>query len=644
MAAPYVLGLAAIAVLVVAGGLLTALELNRQRADARVAAQAAEQVTRSYQLAQLAIDGEATGDTVAALQRTHLGLLLGDESLGLPEHKSVEIQTRLDAATPYLFETIRLAEEIRAGGDVPATVPTRSALETEAELFRLEMESVVFQYQTEADSGLFSLQQILFALLAATLLLLVLEGLFLFRPAESRRRRRWEETKRQHEEERNRDRERIVYLAHHDSLTGLANHLKFNESIRRAVEHAKTSESWMSVIVVDVDDFGAVNARYDRPRGDELLRAIAERLSRVVRGSDTVAHLGEDAFGLLIEGGDGDKVPRTVARKLLDVVAEPFNIGGEVIEITASVGIVSFSEGSDVSDDLIRDAELAVEAAKRAGRNTFQVYSPRLRMRMADRLQLADELRIAVAAGLLSVEYQPKIDISTGRTIGLEALARWNHPELGPIPPTRFIPVAEESDTIIGLSNWILTEACRQAEAWKAMGLSDLTVSVNISPMQFRRGDLLDSVHRALATTGLDPELLELEVTEGMLLEDTEHTHAVLAELRDMGLAVAVDDFGTGYSSLSYLQSFPLDALKIDQSFIAQISGQYDEAVIPAAIIGLGQSLRLRIIAEGVETSLQLAFLRNQGCDVVQGFYFSPPLPAAEVPTFVAGRSRAVAV
>jgi diguanylate cyclase (GGDEF)-like protein len=644
----YVVGLAAIAVLAIISSLAVGRALTRQESDARVVDAAAGQVTRSFQLEQagvgLALSQDAADRRVylAALEsaadqlvRYHRGLSLGSDSLGLPGGNSARVTTMLESVESHLYAMLEAAGAI-VGASEP--VAQGAALNTWAELFRSEMESLVFQYEREAEDRVRNLEKVEIVLLEAMLVLLVIEGVFLFRPAVRQIRGGWRERERRHTAEREYDQVRLNYLAQFDPLTGLANRSLLWDRLDHAIVRARREGGVVTLMFIDLDDFKAVNDQHGHGTGDALLKSVAERLEGTVRESDTVARLGGDEFTVVLEGPHRPELAGIVAQKILEALADPFQINGREIFMTASIGIVVYPLDGDVVDDLVRDADIAMYAAKEAGRNNFQFFTRELRAQATERLNLIDSLRRALASGnQLRLVYQPKFDIGGERMVGVEALLRWEHPEFGLVPPTRFIPLAEETDLIIPLGGWVIEQACEQAARWRDEGLPELPVSINVSSRQFHYGDLVQTVEVALLRFGLDPGLVELELTEGTLIEDVELARRTLERLHDIGVRLSVDDFGTGYSSLGYLNQFPIDALKIDRSFIDGISDSPDSAAISTAIIRMGHSLRMEVIAEGVETTDQLDLLRELNCDVVQGFLTGRPGTPEEIKVLALG-------
>jgi diguanylate cyclase (GGDEF)-like protein len=637
--------LAAIAVLAITSSLAVGLALTRQESDARVVNAAAGQVISSFELEQAVVslslstneDERAVAlDSLRSVKeqmiRTHLGLSLGSGSLGLPEDNSDRVAAMLERVEVHLYSLLDAADML-ADAEIGGQTTT---LKSMAGLFRSEMGALVFEYEREAENRVKNLEKIEIVLLETMLLLLLIEGIFLFRPAARQIRIGWRERERRHSEERNYDQVRLNYLAQFDPLTGLANRSLLWDRFDHAILRARREGEIVTLMFVDLDDFKAVNDQFGHGTGDALLKNVAERLEGAVRESDTVARLGGDEFTVMLEGQHRPEFAGIVAQKLLDALAVPYRIGGREIFMTASIGIVVYPLDGDVVDDLVRDADTAMYAAKQAGRNNFQFFTPQLRAQTTERLRLIDSLRKALATGdQLYLAYQPKFALSDKTLVGVEALLRWHHPEYGLVPPSRFIPLAEETDLIIPLGRWVIEQACEQAARWRDGGFFGLPVAVNVSSRQFHYGDLVQTVEAALLRFGLDPGLVELELTEGTLIEDVELARRTLERLREIGVRVSVDDFGTGYSSLSYLMQFPIDALKIDRSFVDGITDGPDGAAISTAIIRMGHSLGMEVIAEGVETAGQLELLRGLDCDVAQGFLLGRPGTPAQIESLV---------
>jgi len=422
------------------------------------------------------------------------------------------------------------------------------------------------------------------------------------------------------------------YRAQHDSLTGVCNRLLFEDRLRLALTQAERTNSAVSVMFLDLDRFKDINDSLGHAVGNDLLKSVVKRLQACLREHDTLARFGGDEFTFLIpDSGGKDGLVVDVAERLLDRFEDPFNVGGRQLTVKASIGVaVSPWDGAD-ADTLLKHADTAMYQAKAAGRNTYQIFDSAMSARARLRFALEDSLRAAVDSGRLAVHYQPKLAMATGDIVGVEALARWRHPQLGFIPPWAFIPLAEETSLVATLGEWVLEVACRQAQSWQEQGLPAMPVAVNLSPRQFAHQPVVEMVSRVLRRTGLDPTLLELEVTESVLMERVDEVVASLNELRAIGVRCSIDDFGTGFSALTYLAEMPIDAIKIDRTFIQRIDGEATGAPIVGAVIALAHSLDLVVVAEGVETDEQLGFLDAHGCDQVQGFRFSPPLPEAEI-------------
>ncbi|ODU51301.1 MAG: diguanylate cyclase [Thiobacillus sp. SCN 63-374] len=431
---------------------------------------------------------------------------------------------------------------------------------------------------------------------------------------------------------------RIAFLAHHDALTGLPNRVLLRDRFEQALAVVQRARSHMAVLFLDLDNFKVVNDSLGHAAGDELLLAAVSRLSHCMRDSDTISRQGGDEFVLLLNDiPDLDTVKR-IATDILSHLAEPLEINGHVLNTSCSIGVAIYpGDGSDF-DSLLQKADTAMYNAKGAGRNSYRFFDEQMNQQAQEHLMLQHRLHQALYRAELQVHYQPQLEIGSGKVIGVEALLRWQNAELGEVAPDRFIPVAESCGLIVPIGAWVLEQACRQAQAWRQAGLSDLAVSVNLSAMQFHRFSLVEMVAGVLGRSGLPPHLLELELTESILLQDVEGTLDTVRQLKRLGVRLSIDDFGTGYSSLSYLKRFAVDRLKIDQSFIRDVNTDPDNAAIVRAIIQLARSLRLDIIAEGVETPAQLAFLREEGCREAQGYLFSRPLQPAAMEAFLRER------
>jgi len=421
----------------------------------------------------------------------------------------------------------------------------------------------------------------------------------------------------------------LKHMVLHDALTQLPNRLLLEDRISQAIEVCRRSGSRCAVLFVDLDRFKTVNDSLGHFYGDELLRAVADRLRSTMRSEDTVSRLGGDEFVVLLRHVGEDQDTAIVAQKVVEVLSAPVLVHGQELCVTPSVGVTIFPDHGASAQQLITNADAAMYHVKKSGRNGFRLFAPDMSTFFPDRLALENDLRKALDRRELELHYQPKVDVRTGATTGMEALVRWRHPERGLIMPTEFVPLAEETGLIIPLGQWVLREACRQNKAWQDQGLPPLRVAINISVVQLRHDDLADSVARALRETGLDPRFLEIEITESVVMQNASTALFMLDRLSQMGIHLAVDDFGTGYSSLSYLKRFPLNTLKIDRSFIRDLSTDHNDALIVQAIIALAHSLKLEVVAEGVENEAQLDVLQSYGSDQYQGYLRSRPLPAS---------------
>ncbi len=420
-------------------------------------------------------------------------------------------------------------------------------------------------------------------------------------------------------------------LVLHDSLTKLPNRLLLGDRVQQTIEECRRGGSLCAILFVDLDRFKTLNDSLGHFAGDTVLRAVAERLKTAVRHEDTVSRLGGDEFVILLKHIARVADAGEVARKVIECVSEPIVIDEHELRIGASVGIAIHPDHGAESDRLIANADAAMYHVKKSGRSSFAFFAPEMSTYFPKRLALENELRAAIEKKQFVLHYQPKVDMRTGRIVGMEALVRWRHPQRGMVPPSDFIPFAEETGLIVPLGNWVLQEACRQMREWQKRGIRDLVVAVNISGVQFQQHDLVESVSEALEDADLEPAYLELEITESVVMQNAAEAIVMLEELHRMGIGLSIDDFGTGYSSLNYLKRFPIDKLKIDQSFIRDISADANDAAIVQAIIAMAHGLRLRVVAEGVENEGQLDFLRALNNDEYQSFLYSKPLPAAEI-------------
>jgi diguanylate cyclase (GGDEF)-like protein len=422
----------------------------------------------------------------------------------------------------------------------------------------------------------------------------------------------------------------LRHLASHDSLTGLPNRLLLDDRITQAIAQANRQAHEFAVLVLDLDRFKVVNDSLGHRAGDDLLREVASRLKGVVRAVDTTARLGGDEFVIVFDGPATQAEALEMGGRLLKIMEAPIRLLGIDVHISPSIGIAFYPRDGAGIDTLLARADAAMYHAKERGRNNVQCYAESMGTITQERVKFESELHEALRNAQFELHYQPKVDTATGRIHSAEALIRWRHPQRGLLPPAEFIPLAEECGLLDAIGEWVLSEACRQAQAWKREGLRPLRIAVNLAPSQFRLTDLVKQIRRALDASGLDPQLLEVELTETAVMSDAEESVHILEAISRMGVLVSVDDFGTGYSSMSYLRRFPIDKLKIDRCFIDQLTRRPEDASIVQAIISLAHSLHLKVIAEGVETPEQLQLLTELGCDQYQGFYFSPAVAPAQ--------------
>jgi len=432
--------------------------------------------------------------------------------------------------------------------------------------------------------------------------------------------------------ERKDNERRISHLAHHDTLTDLPNRALCLDRLGVAIQQADRNTRRVGVLFLDLDRFKNINDSLGHHIGDGLLRSVARCLLEAVRAGDTVSRLGGDEFVIIFNGvADSDEISQIVERRLIPLVRRPHDVDGAELHISCSVGIAVYPEDGRDVETLMRNADAAMYQAKQEGRNNAQFFTAEMDRCARERMEIEHDLRSAVERGELRLYYQPRVDAHSGSLLGVEALVRWQHPKYGLVPPSRFIPVAEECGLIVPIGYWIFSEACRQQAAWRDDGPGDIPVSVNLSVAQFRDGGLLDTLRTALKLHGTNPAHIELELTESLLMEDMASTIEILHLIKALGVVLSVDDFGTGYSSLNYLYRFPIDKLKIDQSFVSDMLDDPKDLAITQAIIGLGHTLGLRVVAEGVETIEQRLALSAAGCDELQGYYFSKPLPADDL-------------
>jgi diguanylate cyclase (GGDEF)-like protein len=420
----------------------------------------------------------------------------------------------------------------------------------------------------------------------------------------------------------------LHFQATHDALTGLSNRRLLLDRVQQAIASARRSGQRFIVCFIDLDRFKLINDSLGHEAGDTLLKTIARRIMGCLRDSDTVARMGGDEFVLLLRDLEDVGQALHTVQRVADAVSQPIQLGAREVTVTCSVGCSAYPTDGVEADDLLKFADCAMYRAKEAGRNNMQLYNADLRRRLEERVKLEGELRHAIDREQLTLHYQPQVDLKRGVIIGVEALLRWHHPELGNVGPSRFIPLAEETGLIQPIGEWVLHQACAQARAWQQAGLPHVRMAVNLSARQITHGDVAALVKRTLAATGLDSAWLELELTETASMDDPDHIIPLLTRLKDMGVSLAIDDFGTGYSNLQYLKRFPVDMLKLDGSFVRELTSSPSSLAIADAIVAMSHRLSLQVVAEGVETEGQLRLLAARDCDQVQGYYFSMTLPA----------------
>lgn len=425
--------------------------------------------------------------------------------------------------------------------------------------------------------------------------------------------------------------EQMIYQVYHDPLTGLANRMLFQDRLSVAIVQAQRNREMLAVLFLDLDRFKQVNDMLGHDRGDELLQKVATDILVCLRQSDTVARVGGDEFTVLLPRIGQEDEAAKVAQKIVQTLDHPWIIAGQEFHVTGSIGIAVFPDDGEDSETLLKHADTAMYRAKEQGKNKYQLFAPSMNLKIMERLQLENALRQALKNHEFLVLYQPLVNSVTSRIIGVEALIRWAHPTKGLVSPADFIPLAEETGLIVPIGEWVLESACAQNKAWQELGLPPIRVTVNLSACQFSQKNLVDTVARVLEQSGLDPQLLELEITESALIGDMQEAATTLSRLKEMGVRIAIDDFGTGYSSLNYLKRFPPNTLKIDRSFVKDVTSNPEDAAIVAVIIDVARTLNLNVIAEGVETTQQLTFLRDRHCVEMQGFLFSKPIEPEEI-------------
>jgi diguanylate cyclase (GGDEF)-like protein/PAS domain S-box-containing protein len=423
----------------------------------------------------------------------------------------------------------------------------------------------------------------------------------------------------------------MSHKAQHDFLTDLPNRMLFNDRLNQAISLAERQSKQLAVMFVDIDHFKKINDSLGHGVGDRLLKSVAARLVSCVRRTDTVSRLGGDEFVVLLSQVEHEQDAAFSARKILRALGSPHPVDNKSLDITVSIGVSTYPTDARDGESLMNNADTAMYEAKQDGRNSYQFFRSEMRSHVAERLALEGDLRYALGRKEFVLHYQPKLNLRNGQITGMEALIRWVHPRRGLVPPLQFVPIAEECGLIVPIGRWVLLEACRQAREWIDSGIGIVPIAVNVSAAEFAAKDFVSVVRSALIATGVEGSNLELELTESVLMQDAESTVGVLSALRAMGVQLAIDDFGTGYSSFSYLRRFPVDVLKIHQSFVHEIAEQPDNASIVAAMINIGKSLKQKVIAEGVETLAQVKFLQEHGCDEGQGYYFSRPVTVDQI-------------
>ncbi|MBW3661752.1 MAG: EAL domain-containing protein [Actinobacteria bacterium] len=641
----WLVALVAIAIVVVAGAALTRSVLNSSQASfasvTDVAAQRAD-AERVTALTQRLTD--ITSPDTAEQIAVEL-----EEIIQAIRERALLLERRADATVPttlrLVFEDAQvgtaaltsMATEVVAD---PSLAPTRSPdIATTNTSLQDDLGTLEQTLRSRAMDDGQQAKWVNLAVLAGVLLLLLIEGVLVLLPATRRVREVMERRRQQQEVERERTRGQLERLARFDHLTGLANRALFRERLEHALAAAERSGKLVGVMFLDLDRFKEVNDQFGHDVGDQLLIEVAARLQGCARRTDTVARLGGDEFTLILENLETADGAATVAQKITDSLRTPIPLDDNEVMVTTSIGIAIYPDDGTTIESLIREADSAMYHAKSAGRNTFEFSTPELRASNIRRLDTISALRGSLDRGDLRLVYQPQVEIDSGRVVGVEAFVRWERPDGHDVPAADFIELAEDTDLMVPLGDWVLREVCRQSGAWRDDGLPGLRIAVNLSERQFHHDRLAKTVASILTTSGTDPRLLELEITEDTLVSDVQASSVTLRLLRGIGVRVVIDDFGTGYSSLSYLRSFPIDALKIDRSFVERLGEDEEATVVPAAITGLARHLKLATIAEGVETEQQVAFLRRIRCDVAQGYHFTPPLEADDVTAFVRRRS-----
>ncbi|MDR3478312.1 MAG: EAL domain-containing protein [Gammaproteobacteria bacterium] len=429
--------------------------------------------------------------------------------------------------------------------------------------------------------------------------------------------------------------EKLSYLAYHDSLTGLPNRSFFHHSLDQILELNKRNPQRVVVLFIDLDRFKQVNDSFSHEMGDIILQSVAERLRECIRIGDMLARLGGDEFGLIILDIIEAKDIELISQKILEKLLTPFLINREKIFLSASIGISLSPENGETAQDLMKNADIALYQAKALGKNNFQFSNAALQSFLLEQVKLGMDLRAALEKGEFELYYQPKVELKSGRVIGLEALLRWKHPDKSLTMPSKFIPISEENGLIVPIGDWVLKTACQQSKTWLERGFPPISIAINVSARQFQKGDIIQDIINIIQELKLNPKYIEIEITEGVLMQDIAKSIVSLHKLKSFGVTVAIDDFGTGYSSFNYLKRFEVDKIKIDQSFINGLITSNNDSAIVKAIISMAHSLGIKVVAEGVETREQLDFLKIHMCDEIQGYYFGHPLPPDQIESFL---------
>ncbi|MEP6827548.1 MAG: EAL domain-containing protein, partial [Aestuariivirga sp.] len=432
--------------------------------------------------------------------------------------------------------------------------------------------------------------------------------------------------------ERKQAEERIQFMATHDALTGLPNRTLLKDRLAQAITHAERYGHCVSVVFIDLDKFKDINDNLGHNAGDELLKTVANRMVNSVRSVDTVVRMGGDEFVIvLVDRTKNIDSTVEVLHRIRTAIAEPIHLEGHDLNVTCSIGLANYPDDGADANSLLASADAAMYRAKETGRDNFQFYTPELNVSVHSKFALQEDLRHALAHSELVLDYQPQLDLRSGKMFAVEALLRWKHPTLGLIPPAKFIPMAEASGQIVPIGDWVLRTACKQNKAWQDAGLPPINICVNVSARQFNEKNWVNHIKAALHDSGLAPHHLELEITESLIMQDADQAVIKMQQIQQLGVQIAIDDFGTGYSSLSALKTFPVARLKIDKSFIDQIPNNERDNSVASAVITLGQKLNMRVIAEGVETDEQIKFLRENNCDEIQGYRYSKPVSAETI-------------